>query len=242
MQFKTELHAHTAEVSPCAKLKAREVVDAYIEAGYSTLIISDHFCDYVIDNAGATWQQKIDHYLAGYRRAKEYAGDRLNVLMGCELRFVGSNNDYLIMGMTEEFLYNYPEMHKMKLNRFRPFAIENDMMIIQAHPFRNTLDIVKPELLDGMEIFNASPNPPHDCRNDIANIWAQRFGLIRTSGSDFHGGSYKISGGIMTDEKITSMEQLIKILRSETHTLICEGAIAEKEGLSTMPAAYERKK
>ena len=242
MQFKTELHAHTAEVSPCAKLTAHEVVDAYIAAGYSTLIISDHFCDYVINNAGATWQQKMDHYLTGYRRAKEYAGDRLNVLLGVEMRFEGSNNDYLMLGMTEEFLYNHPEVHKMKLNRFRPFAIQNGMFIIQAHPFRNTLDIVKPDQLDGMEVFNATPNPPHDCRNDVANLWAMRFGLIRTSGSDFHGGKYQISGGIMTDEKVTSMDQLIDILRSEKHYLICEGDIAKKEGLSTMPAAYERKK
>lgn len=242
MQYKTELHAHTAEVSPCAKLKAREVVEAYIEAGYSTLVLTDHFCDYVINNAGATWEKKMDHYLAGYRRAKEYAGDRLNVLLGVEMRFEGSNNDYLMLGMTEEFLYSHPEVHKMKLSRFRPFAIQNDILIIQAHPFRNSLDIVKPELLDGMEVFNGTPNPPHDCRNEIANIWAQRFGLIRTSGSDFHGGSYKISGGIITDECVTSMDQLKKILRSEAHTLICEGESAKKEGFSTMPAAYERKK
>ncbi|MBQ9760217.1 MAG: PHP domain-containing protein [Clostridia bacterium] len=240
--FKTELHAHTAEVSPCAKMKARDVVDAYIEAGYSTLVITDHFCDYVINNAGATWTQKIDHYLAGYRRAKEYAGDRLNVLLGLELRFEGSSNDYLMFGVTEEFLYSHPELHKMKLNRFRPFAIQNDIFINQAHPFRNSLDIVKPNLLDGMEVFNATPTSSHDSRNDIANLWAQRFGLIRTSGSDFHGTDHRTLSGIMTDERITSSEQLVAILRSETHTLICEGEVAKEEGLSTMPAAYERKK
>jgi hypothetical protein len=38
------------------------------------------------------------------------------------------------------------------------------------------------------------------------------------------------------------MEQLVDILRSEKHYLICEGDIAQKEGLATMPAAYERTK
>jgi len=239
MQYKTELHAHTAQVSPCAVMTAEQVVDEYIAAGYTTLLIADHFCDYVMDNGGVTWKQKVDHYLAGYRRAKEYAGDRINVLLGCELRFVGSMNDYLIFGMTEEFLYDHPELHKMQLKRFRPFAVENNMLIVQAHPFRNAMEIMAPKFLDGMEVFNSTPNPPHDNRDDVANLWAMRYGLIRTSGSDFHGGSYKINGGILTDEPVTSIEQLVEILRAQSHTLICNGPSAEKQGFpATMPAKY----
>ena len=98
MGYKTELHAHTCEVSPCADLTVEEVTDRYIAAGYSTLVLTNHYCDYVIDNAGETWEEKIGHYLSAYHAMKEYAGDRLHILLGCELRFTENHNDYLIFG------------------------------------------------------------------------------------------------------------------------------------------------
>ena len=63
--------------------------------------------------------------------------------------------------------------------------------------------------------------PSQDSRNDIARIWAERFGLIGTSGSDFHKiveGAF--AGGILTDEPITSNEQLLEILRSGNFEMI----------------------
>lgn len=236
MQFKTELHAHTCEVSPCARVTAPEVAERFIAQGYTSLVITNHYCDYVIDNLLGTWQEKMDHYLHPYHLMREYAGDRLNVILGCELRFEGSINDYLIYGMTEEFLRQNPELHKMSLRSFSTLARESGMLVVQAHPFRNGIMIVNPEYLDGMETFNGTPIC--DGRNTVAAAWAKRYGLICTSGSDFHTPDQSGYGGILTNAAIRSEKDLVAVLKSGDYILHCEGPAAEREGITDHPAKY----
>lgn len=240
MQYLTELHAHTSEVSPCAHITAKELVDRYIEAGYSTLYITNHYHAHIIDSAGATWEEKIAHYLSAYHIAKEYAGDRLHILWGCELRFAENHNDYLVYGLTEEFLKANPDLHCMSLKTFSSFARENGLLLIQAHPFRKGMVIMRPEYLDGIEVFNGHKG--HDSRNKIADMWARRYGLLRTSGSDFHNPDSETAGGIITDTPITSSAQLIETLRNGTYALHCSGTAAALDGMADMPAKYEKER
>ena len=234
MQFKTELHAHTSEVSPCGHVTAPEVAERFIAEGYSSLVITNHYCDYVIDNLKGSWQEKMDYYVYPYHLMKEYAGDRLNVILGCELRFEGSINDYLIYGITEEFLRANPDLHKMSLRTFADLAHESGMLVVQAHPFRNGITIVNPALLDGMETFNGTPS--YDGRNSVADAWAQQYGLIRTSGSDFHNPDQRGYGGILTSAAIRTGEELVSVLKSGNYILRCEGPAAEREGITDYPA------
>ncbi len=234
--FKTELHAHTSPVSPCAELSPEEVAERYIAYGYTSLVVSNHYCDYVIDNAGSTWEERINYYLSDYRKMKAYAGDRLHVILGCELRFEGSANDYLIFGLTEELLIAHPELHRMNLKSFSAFAHENGLLIVQAHPFRNGMKVMPPDYLDGVETFNGHVG--HDSRNPIADAWAKRYGLLRTSGTDFHHPHQFGTGGILTETPITSGDQLLSVLKSGDYLLHCSGPVAEREGMADHPAKY----
>ena len=236
MQFKTELHAHTSEVSPCGHVTAPEVAERFIAEGYSSLVITNHYCDYVINNLSGSWQEKMDYYVYPYHLMKEHAGDRLNVILGCELRFEGSINDYLVYGITEKFLRENPDLHKMNVRTFSSLARENGLLLVQAHPFRNWMQVVPPELLDGMETFNGTPS--YDGHNLIANEWASRYGLIRTSGSDFHNPDQYGTGGILTSAAIRTSEELVAVLKSGNYTLHCEGPAAEREGITDYPAKY----
>lgn len=238
MQYKTELHAHTRLVSPCADIPYEEEIERYIRAGYTSITVTDHYCDYVIDPAGNTWEEKLDHYLSGYRAVKAYAKGRINVLLGCELRFTENVNDYLIFGLTEEFLREHPDLHKMTLATFSHLARENGLLVVQAHPFRNRMTMMNPKYLDGVEIFNGHPG--HDSRNFLALSHAKRYGLIPTSGSDFHHPHSVEAGGILTDEPVTSAEQLVRILKGGNYTLVCTGPAAERDGMTDMSAASVR--
>ncbi len=235
MQYKTELHLHTSEVSPCSYQTAEEVAEVFIAAGYHTVVVSNHYCDYVMNNAGETWEERFTHFMSGYRSMKTYAGDRLNVLLGAELRFEGSNNDYLIFGLTEEFLHEHPDLHKMTLKTFSPMAHEAGLLIVQAHPFRNGMKIVSPDLIDGYEVFNASPG--HPSRNDIALHWCKKYNKLPTSGSDFHHeGASIAAGGILTDFPIVTIDQLCEVLHSKNYSLRADGPSAERDGIHPFAA------
>ena len=40
-----DLHVHTSNVSPCAHVKAEEVVRLYAQAGYKGIVITDHYSE-----------------------------------------------------------------------------------------------------------------------------------------------------------------------------------------------------
>ena len=133
-------------------------------------------------------------------------------------------------------MIQHPEWHRMSLKDFSVFAMENGLLIVQAHPFRNGMKIMPPQYLDGIETFNGHSG--HDSRNDIAEAWARHFGLICTSGTDFHHPHQNPDAGIITHEPICTQEQLIAVLKSGNYTLHCAGPRSEAEGIFDHPAKY----
>ena len=225
MKFKTELHLHSAPVSACAKSYPEEIVQEYLDHGYHTVVLTNHFSRFTFKNkrmgdlSDLPWEEKVDYYMKGYHELKKAAEGKLNVLFGCELRSNIDENDYLIYGLDEAFLRRMVGFYDMPTAEVSAKIREAGFLFLQAHPFRDAMQMVNPSLLDGIEVFNG--NPSQDSRNDIARIWAERFGLIGTSGSDYHRtveGAF--AGGILTDEPITSNEQLLEILRSGNFEMI----------------------
>jgi hypothetical protein len=154
----------------------------------------------------------------GYHHLKEAAGDRLHIILGCELRSNTDENDYQLYGVTEEFLRANPDIMNMPIKDLGPLCHENGILLIQAHPFRNGMRIKKPDLLDGVEVVNG--NLGAQSRNDIAYLWAQRYGLKMTAGSDFHGEKHETNTGIWTDHPITTREELMEVLNSGNYEIV----------------------
>lgn len=121
----------------------------------------------------------------GYRNAFE-AGENLGVkvYLGMEIRFPQNDNDFLVYGISEEFLRSYPFLYRKNLEEFRDIANAHKLCIVQAHPFRPGCIPADPGLLDGVEIWNG--NARHDSRNYKAIKWAEQHPMIKTVGSDFH--------------------------------------------------------
>lgn len=232
MKFLTELHAHTNGVSPCAHHTPEEVVDLYRANGYTALVLTNHYTEKILTATGNTWEERAEFYLSDYVRMRNYAKDSLHILLGMELRFSGSDNDYLVFGLNETFIRENPNLFEMQLKTFYPLAKENGLLVVQAHPFRNGMKIAKPEYLDGYEIYNGHPG--HDSRNDVALEWCRKYGKLPTSGTDFHHRGTGTVGGIVTDAPILCMEQLMDVLRRRAYTLRCTGAAAERDGMTDM--------
>ena len=214
-----DLHVHTAESSSCASVPAKDVVEHYKETGFDGIVITDHMSDYKMRRAHAeTIEQKAEYFLKGYREAKKYETPEFSVVLGMELSFTDINGDFLIFGIDEDYLYKRHLDAFRDLEEFRPFADENNLLVFQAHPFRFDMDIQNPALLDGMEVYNGHPG--HNSNNDIALIWATKYNLRRSSGSDFHGDKGDMpQGGVYLPERVTDAKALRDILKKCDYTL-----------------------
>lgn len=220
MQYIYETHCHTDETSFCGKVPAKETASLYKEAGYSGIVITDHFhADTFRKNGLSSWDEIMVFHMRGYNIAKELEDNSFRVFYGAEIRFSKEcDNDYLIFGETEKFLREHPYITDLDdYDDFYKLANEAGLLVFQAHPFRNNMKLVKPSLLDGIEVFNG--NKRHDSRNDISGIWANRFGLLPLSGSDFHQYEDFARGGIVTETFANNINELCEIIRTRNYSL-----------------------
>ena len=190
--YRIELHAHTKPHSKCGEAMPEELVKIYSEKGYDGIVVTNHFMGYNrhIDSEympGETKEEKLKFYLSGYEDTKK-AGEKLGlkVYLGLEIRFSNENeNDYLIYGADEETASICYDNFGEDLAYFRENADLSKSVFVQAHPFRDGMTPVTPELLDGVETFNMHPG--HNSRVGFACRFAKENNFkIRTVGSDFH--------------------------------------------------------
>ena len=218
--MKIDLHVHTKEVSICGHMPAEEVAAMYKAAGYDCIVITNHFNTHTLTHFEE--QGVVDffkHYHDSYLLAEE-AGRKagLLVLNGYEIRFDGADSDYLVYGMSDGTAKDCKKLFSMKPRDFSALAAEQGFLFYQAHPFRNNMKITDPALLTGIEIKNG--NPRHDSRNDVAEIWAKKFGMRMIAGSDAHRPEDVGVTGIITDENVTDTDSLISMLKNNNYRII----------------------
>lgn len=185
--MRIEMHAHDCEVSPCAVITAKELVDGYKEAGFDGIVITNHFDEGPLKLLGDTREEQFQGYMRGYELAKE-EGDRigLTVILGMEIRLQCGPEDYLVYGVTEDFIRNHMEICSCTPKELYEICEENGCLLIQAHPFREPCKIQDPRYLHGVE---RNFNTGHDNHNEKLDAWLKELGrehLIVTQGSDCH--------------------------------------------------------
>lgn len=183
-KYRIELHAHTKPASPCSEILPEELAKTYHELGYDAVVVTNHFVKWIFREQ--TKEEAIDGYLKDYEdtclAAEKYG---LKVYLGAEVRFEEYINDYLVYGVNREILSACYDYFDKGVEAFRRGVPLNDSVFLQAHPFRNDMTLVNPEILDGIEVFNMHPG--HNSRVGLASKYAKEngFGVI-TAGSDYH--------------------------------------------------------
>lgn len=212
MSYLFEMHCHTSEVSGCGRVEAIQAVKLLKQNGYSGVVVTDHLTpDGIKGTCVADWNGFIEQFLTGYKLAKQEENQDFKVLLGAEIRFPENDNDYLLYGLNEEFLFSQPYINRLSLKEFRMLAEKNNILIIQAHPMRNSMTVMNPDYLDGYEVYNG--NMRHNSRNAIADAWAELNCKIKVSGSDFHQLEDLARGGVYFDNYVESTQQLVRELK-----------------------------
>ncbi len=209
--YKTETHIHTSPISSCSRIAPREMVRLYKEAGYDTLLISDHFAAHHFKKLGEelSFAQKVELFCRAFDEARD-EGKKLGieVLFSAELSLHG--NHYLLYGITKEFMLLREDIFDISLDEFYAHAKAHGLTIIQAHPLRDGKCTPHPHHVDGFEGINTCAR--HNNRNDEVLALAKQYGLPITCGSDAHRREDIGRCAMLSEEKITSVEQYVELL------------------------------
>ena len=220
--YKIETHLHTVYSSRCGHLDAETLVERYQKKGYHGIIVTDHFNRYNCDWRNADYSRP-DHpihlFQESYRRLLEAAKPHgMKIYKGAEIRFDGSDNDYLLIGYPDRLLYDADRIFKEGLEAFSRQCRQTEALLIPAHPYRCGCTPADPRDLDGVEVLNR--NPDWDNSNHLAVKFAQTHALLQTSGSDCHKPHQIGNGGILCDTLPEDDAALLTLLRSGRYSLI----------------------
>lgn len=216
-RYKYEVHMHTSQGSACGRTQGHEYVEAFLEAGYDGIIITDHFLrgNTAIDRS-LPWEDFVEGFCKGFEDAKE-AGDKagLKVFFGWEECNYG--DEYLVYGLDKAWLKAHPEYRRCTMKEQLRLVHEGGGVVVQAHPFReaNYLRSINlhPFQCDAMEGYNYA-------NRDYCNAFGYKYctdrDIIMTSGSDIHSLS-SLAGtraGMLFEKPLESIDDYVKAIKS----------------------------
>ena len=226
-KYKYQMHIHTSPCSACGRMSPKELCEALHENGYQGTVLTNHFYhgNSGIDRSeNTTWEMFVSAYEKDYleclEEAKKYD---LDILFGIEEAVV-PGLELLCYGLTPKILYDNPELKNAPVERWVEIMRKNNVVLIQAHPFREAFYIPNPgnlpvELMDGVEVYN-SGNSTEEMNQKALNFAKEHPNLLRTSSADGHTTDRVAIGGIETTSRIRNFSDLARILRENDYELI----------------------
>lgn len=229
MLYRYETHCHSNLCSACAHSSPAELVQAYHAAGYTGMVLTDHFIhgNTSVDPA-LPWEIRMHRYYDAYLEAKRAARELdFDVIFGLEHAY-GCGQEVLVYGIDLDFLLANPDIPLLSLEQFADRIHAADGILIQAHPYRyGGWEIpIRTDLIDGMEICNAGI-PSY--KNGTALKKAREFDCILTSGSDTHwsGNVTSNRAGITLPYRIRDEKELVQALKNRDHRWLIGGQVVE---------------
>lgn len=230
--FAYETHLHTNQASACGKCSGAEMAMACKEAGYTGIIVTDHFFygNTAVDRT-LVWTEWVEKFCAGYEDAKA-TGDKigLQVFFGWESCYKGT--EFLINGLSKEWLLAHPEIKDCSIEEQFTLVHQGGGMVVHAHPYREEDYIPEirlfPEYVDAVEGVNAT----HACKksvshnNPLFDERAQEYARINdkpmTAGSDIHSTSL-LYGGLAFKRRLEDSKDYIKAIMSREPVVLLSG-------------------
>lgn len=207
-----ETHCHSSGVSVCANAAAEKVVSVYEAAGYDALVLTNHYNAHTLRRLGDTVGHSVERYI-GECRAAMNAAKKLRVFFGAEVALTVPSGwaEFLLYGLTDDFLRAHPALYELTQRQLFELCDANDIAMIQAHPFRAEQghEPQDPACMHGLEI-NCHPDFLRE--EEKTRAFVDRYGLVVTCGSDYHGAGFRPIGGIET-EPVASVGELAEKIR-----------------------------
>jgi hypothetical protein len=218
MAYLYETHLHTCQGSNCASARGRDYIKYYRDAGYSGLVVTDHFFrgNCAVDQ-DLPWREWVKEFCRGFEDAREEGARRgLDVFFGWEETFEG--DDYLVYGLDREWLFEHPEArHWTRKDQYQAVKAAGGC-VVHAHPFRQHSYIrevcLAPFFIDMVEAANGGNQEQY--YDALAARYAAKLGLPISAGSDIHHLEQAEAGdlyGVYLQERPESSSAFAALLR-----------------------------
>lgn len=195
------------------------MADFYKSIGYSGLVISDHFYN---GNEGflrgKSWEERINLLCAGYEAAKK-RGDEIGLSVFFAFEFPYCETHSLIYGLDKEWLLKHRYCYSLRAKEFFELVKNSGGYVVQAHPFREArCEMIKlmPRDVDAVETVNACCR---DFENDMADIYATRYGLTQTCGTDNHTGKRERITALELDFEAKDIFEITEAIKAGKHKI-----------------------
>ena len=220
--YRYETHLHTSQASACGLSRGNAYVRPYLDAGYSGVIVTDHFFN---GNTNVPhrlpWKERIRRLCTGYEEAKQY-GDQtgLSVFFGFEFSY--GQDEFLIYGLSPEYLADHPEIMGWDHRALYETVDREGGLVVQAHPFRERGYLSRislhPHTVHAVETINGENEAEFDRK---ARRYAERHGLPMIAGADIHDVEKigRITRATIFDRKLDSIDDFIREVKAGRYAL-----------------------
>lgn len=240
MMYRYETHCHSSQCSRCGRSTSQELVRAYFEAGYTGLVLTDHFIHgNTAVNRNLPWKEQMQCYYDAYLDAcKAAEGLDFDVIFGIEHAY-GDGKEVLIYGIDLPFLLSNPDIPELTLDELVARVHAYGGIVVQAHPYRDRSYVnmsVEPraDIVDGIEVYNVYNKPGED-KKALA-LSAQK-DYILTCGGDIHTAADPNIGsaGILLPCRVYDEKEFVAALKQQKHHFIIQGNVVEQIQESDLP-------
>ena len=209
--MKIDTHVHSSGISKCSRVDYKQIVENKLKAGYNVAVLMNH-CQpwYYKPEEFKEW---INSFIAEFKQAYEYGKQRGFIFfLGIEVSVnIPRWADFLLFGVTEEFLLNAPDMCRVSQGEMYEYCKKYGVLMVQAHPQREKFEFLDFDYMDGVEV-NISPSDIHTRK--IIEMVAKKQGLAVTVGTDYHAPYEGDFGGLIIPDEITNSVELVNYLKN----------------------------
>ena len=228
------MHMHTSEASACGKNTIHEMIEKYKSMGFSGAVITNHFYygNTCIDRS-LPWEKFVEEYSRPYYEGQKTARELdFDLLFGIEGN-LGGGKEFLVYGVTPEFLYSRPGLIENEkneapyrlelLSRWSKEVREAGGILALAHPFRDRAYIKEPDFLpdtslfDAIEVYNLC-NTDED--NEKAAAAFSKSGHLLIAGGDLHNIGFDRAAAVAFPTRVHDENALAEALKKADFKLI----------------------
>lgn len=216
--IKIDPHVHSKGISGCSHVSCEEIVDEKMELGYDGVILTNH-CQkwyYLPEEHG----EYVERVIEDYQKGKAYADKKgFRFYLGLEVTLTEPRYaDWLLYGITEEFLRASPCLYALTQKELYELCEEWGVVLVQAHPYRQKP--CDPQYMHGVEINCTDGDLELAPR---VEAFAKEHDLLVTCGTDYHSVERVYRGGIFIPESCQTAVDIAKYIRKEGKVRIFRG-------------------